>query len=133
MIGVIVVAHGNLAQEFSHVVQKIMGPQENLHTLSIDGEELFPQATQTLKDLACQCDTGDGVLILTDLFGGTPSNLALSVLGLANIEVLAGVNMPMLIKALSLRNDTPLNKLVHLAQDAGKKYIQIANDVLQTP
>lgn len=70
MIGVIVVAHGNLAQEFSHVVQKIMGPQENLHTLSIDGEELFPQATETLKNLALQCDTGDGVLILTDLLEG---------------------------------------------------------------
>lgn len=133
MISVIILAHGKLAEEFVNVAQKIVGPQENLHALSIDSEDLFPQASQNLKDLIQKTDNGTGVLILTDLFGGTPSNLALSVLAFSKVEVLAGINLPMLIKVLSIREKEPLDQLVHRAQEAGKKYIHIANDVLHHP
>ncbi len=134
MIGIIILAHGKLGEEFISVAEKIVGPQENIHTLSIDAQDILPQASDDLRTLIEKSDIGNGVLILTDLFGGTPSNLAISVLGFSKkVEVLAGINLPMLIKALSLRETEPLEKLVHMAQEAGKKYIHIANDVLHHP
>ena len=134
MIGVIILAHGKLGEEFISVAEQIVGPQKNIHTLSVDAKDVFPQASDNLKELIEKSDNGKGVLILTDLFGGTPSNLALSVLGFSEkLEVLAGINLPMLVKVLSLRENEPLEKLVHMAQEAGKKYIHIANDVLHHP
>jgi PTS system mannose-specific IIA component len=130
MIGVIILAHGKLGEEFIRVGEKIVGDQENIHSFSVDAQEVFPEASDNLRRLIQTSDQGDGVLILTDLFGGTPSNLALSVLGLSKVEVLAGINLPMLVKVLSSRATESLENLVHLAQDAGKKYIHVANDVL---
>ena len=135
MIGIIILAHGKLGQELINVAEKITGPQKNLLALSIDADDSFEKTSENLKKIIKTADEGQGILIFTDLFGGTPSNLALSVLALSTVEVLTGINLPMLIKALSSRTEETqtLDKIVHIVQEAGKKYIQIANDILHHP
>jgi PTS system mannose-specific IIA component len=135
MIGIIILAHGKFGQELINVAEKITGPQKNLLALSIDADDSFEKTSENLKKIIKTADEGQGILIFTDLFGGTPSNLALSVLALSTVEVLTGINLPMLIKALSSRTEETqtLDKIVHIVQEAGKKYIQIANDILHHP
>ena len=130
MIGLVLVAHGRLAEEFRSAVEHIVGPQAQMATLSMGADEDVDSMRDTLLKAARGVDTGDGVVILTDMFGGTPSNLAISVMSEGPIEVIAGMNLPMLVKLAKLRGEKSLPDLVDAAQEAGRKYIRVASQVL---
>jgi mannose PTS system EIIA component len=130
MIGIVLVTHGRLAEEFRHAVEHVVGPQENFETVAIGADDDMEQRRRDILDAVHRADTGSGVVILTDMFGGTPSNLAISVMNGPAIEVVAGINLPMLVKLARLRNDMPLPEAVLMAQEAGRKYINIASRVL---
>jgi mannose PTS system EIIA component len=130
MIGLVLVTHGRLADEFVAAMQHVVGPQEQIRAISIDADDDIEQRRQDIVEAVEATDSGDGVIILTDMFGGTPSNLAISTLERPGIEVIAGVNLPMLIKLASVRVDGGLQHAVAEAQDAGKKYINVASQLL---
>ncbi len=130
MIGMVLVAHGKLAAEFRAALEHVVGPQKQIASISIGAEDDMEQRRKDIIDAVKTVDTGDGVVVLTDMFGGTPSNLAISVMNGGQIEVVAGVNLPMLIKLTSIRDTTSLEQAVVQAQDAGRKYIYIASRVL---
>ena len=111
MIGLVLVTHGRLAAEFRSALEHVVGPQKQIEAVK-------------------RVDSGEGVAILTDMFGGTPSNLAISVMGRPKVEVLAGINLPMLVKLAKVRDECPLTEAVAAAQDSGRKYITIASRVL---
>jgi PTS system mannose-specific IIA component len=119
-----------LAREFRAALEHVVGPQQQLETVSIGPEDDMEARRREILDAVRQVDTGDGVILLTDMFGGTPSNLSISILDEANVEVIAGVNLPMLVKLTSVRGDVPLAKAVDLAKEAGRKYISVARQVL---
>jgi PTS system mannose-specific IIA component len=130
MIGVVLVTHGNLAKEFVAICEHIMGPQERIETVCIaPGDDMEKRREDILRAVE-SVDGGNGVVILTDMFGGTPSNLAISVMNSDRIEVLAGVNLPMLIKLINVRSVMPLSQVVLQAQESGRKYINIARNLL---
>ena len=130
MIGLILVTHGNLAKEFVSAMQHVVGPQEQVESVCIGPDDNMETRRNEILEKVKAVDSGQGVVLLTDMFGGTPSNLALSVMDQANVEILAGINLPMLIKIATLRKDNPLKKTVEGAQEAGKKYINIASQLL---
>ncbi|WP_425407868.1 PTS sugar transporter subunit IIA [Hyphococcus sp.] len=130
MIGLVVVTHGRLAEEFLSAAEHVVGPQEQVKAVSIGPDDDMEKRRQDILDAAQSVDTGEGVIILTDMFGGTPSNLAISVMEKANAEVVAGVNLPMLIKLASARGEDDLPEAVKAAHDAGRKYINVASWVL---
>ena len=130
MIGLILVTHGHLADEFLTAMQHVVGKQEQIGTVCIGPEDDMEFRRNEIVQKVKQVDSGKGVIVLTDMFGGTPSNLAISIMDKANVEIIAGVNLPMLIKLASLRKDTSLKEAVIGAQDAGKKYINIASQLL---
>lgn len=130
MIGLVVVAHGQLAGEFVRALEHIVGPQSQLRAVSIGAEDDMEARRLEILDSVEAVETGDGVIVLTDMFGGTPSNLAISTMDKARIEVIAGINLPMLIKLASIRVGTSLADAVAQAQDAGRKYITVASHVL---
>ena len=130
MIGLVVVTHGRLAEEFLSAAEHVVGPQEQVKAVSIGPDDDMEKRRQDILDAAQAVDTGEGVIILTDMFGGTPSNLAISVMEKANAEVLAGVNLPMLIKLASARGEEDLQDAVKAAHEAGRKYINVASWVL---
>ena len=130
MIGLVLVTHGRLAEEFIDATQHVVGPQENMRGISMGPEDDSEQRRQDIMDAVAEVDTGSGVIVLTDMFGGTPSNLAISIMDKANIEVIAGVNLPMLIKLASVRNTESLEQAVVSAQEAAKKYINVASKLL---
>jgi PTS system mannose-specific IIA component len=130
MIGLVIVTHGGLAREFHAALEHVVGPQTQLETISIDPEDDVEARRQEILAAVRRVDTGAGVVLLTDMFGGTPSNLSISILDEANVEVIAGVNLPMLVKLASIRGDAPLAKAVDLAKEAGRKYISVASQVL---
>jgi len=130
MIGLVVVSHGRLAEEFLSAAEHVVGPQEAIKAVSIGPDDDMEKRRQDILDAANEVNTGDGVIILTDMFGGTPSNLAISVMEKANAEVVAGVNLPMLIKLASIRADGDLEEAVKAAHEAGRKYINVASWVL---
>ena len=130
MIGLVVVTHGRLAIEFRAALEHVVGPQKQLETVSIGPEDDMEQRRNDILAAVKATDTGDGVVILTDMFGGTPSNLAISILDEADVEVIAGINLPILVKLASIRDETPLSKAVALARDAGRKYIKVASQEL---
>lgn len=131
MIGLVLVTHGRLAEEMISALEHVVGPQENVKPICIGADDdMEKRRTDILKSVE-QVNTGDGVVLLTDMFGGTPSNLAISVMDQANVEVIAGVNLPMLIKLASARQDKPLDEAVACAQEAGRKYINIASQLLK--
>lgn len=130
MIGLVVVSHGRLAEEFLSAAEHVVGPQEAIKAVSIGPDDDMEKRRQDILDAAKEVNTGDGVIILTDMFGGTPSNLAISVMEKANAEVVAGVNLPMLIKLASIRADGDLDEAVKAAHEAGRKYINVASWVL---
>jgi len=130
MIGLVLVTHGNLANEFVSAMQHVVGPQTNIATVCIGPEDDMESRRQEILTKAKKVDTGSGTIVLTDMFGGTPSNLAISIMENANVEILAGVNLPMLIKIASLRGDKTLKETVLGAQEAGKKYINVASELL---
>ena len=130
MIGVVLVTHGRLAEEFRHAVEHVVGPQESFETVSIGADDDMEQRRTDIVDAVSRADTGSGVVILTDMFGGTPSNLAISVMESGRIEVIAGVNLPMLIKLSSVRAFDDMDRALHEAQMAGRKYINVASQLL---
>ena len=126
----VLVTHGRLADELISALEHVVGPQPNVTTVCIGPEDDMEQRRAEILDSAAKADEGDGVVLLTDMFGGTPSNLAISVMDKANVEVIAGVNLPMLIKLASVRKTDPLAEAVERAQEAGRKYINIASKLL---
>jgi mannose PTS system EIIA component len=130
MIGVVIVAHGGLAGEFRAALEHVVGRQEQLEDFSIGPEDDVEQRRVELIEAVRRVDGGRGVVLLTDMFGGTPSNLAISVMAETGAEVLAGINLPMLIKLASVRADVPLPEAVNAAKEAGRKYISVASQVL---
>ncbi|MHB2267374.1 PTS sugar transporter subunit IIA [Aliihoeflea sp. PC F10.4] len=130
MIGIVLVTHGHLADEFRNAVQHVVGEQEQLETVSIEADDDMEQRRRDIVDAVARADSGVGVIILTDMFGGTPSNLAISVMAADNVEVIAGVNLPMLIKLTSVRKCDDMALALEEAQNAGRKYINVASQVL---
>ena len=127
----VIVTHGRLAKEFVAAMQHVVGPQEQVATVCIDPEDDMEIRRKEIIDKVKEVDTGDGVIVLTDMFGGTPSNLAISIMEGNNVEALAGVNLPMLIKLASARKTESLKKAAISAQDAGRKYINAASALLE--
>lgn len=130
MIGLVLVTHGNLAKEFVAAMQHVVGPQEQVESVCIGAEDDMENRRQEILQKVSAVDDGSGVVVLTDMFGGTPSNLAISIMDKANVEILAGINLPMLIKIASLRKEKNLKETVTGAQEAGKKYINVASQLL---
>ena len=129
MIGIVLVTHGSLGREFLAALEHVMGPQQCVAAVCIDPEDDMQQRRAEILEQVRACDTSGGVIVLTDMFGGTPSNLAISIMEQARIEVLAGVNLPMLVKLASVRN-RPIAEAVRMAQEAGRKYITVASRIL---
>lgn len=130
MIGLVLVTHGHLADEFRKAVEHVVGAQERIAAICIGAEDDMEKRRQEIIEAVGVVEAGSGVIILTDMFGGTPSNLAISVMAPGRVEVIAGVNLPMLIKLAGVRKDMSLNDAMVAAQDAGRKYINIASQVL---
>lgn len=130
MIGMVLVTHGHLATEFRAALEHVVGPQKQIATITIGPEDDMEERRQDILQAVTAVDSGQGVVLLTDMFGGTPSNLAISVMDGGLIEVVAGINLPMLIKLASVREVSTLSQAVSQAQDAGRKYINIASRVL---
>ncbi|HVX82514.1 MAG: PTS sugar transporter subunit IIA [Devosia sp.] len=132
MIGIVLVTHGALADEFKSALEHVVGPQENVETIAIGPEDDMQQRRNDILAAVDGVDMGDGVIILTDMFGGTPSNLAISVMQNRDVEVIAGVNLPMLVKLARVRGDLAIKDAVRVAAEAGRKYINVATDVLES-
>jgi mannose PTS system EIIA component len=130
MIGLVLVTHGRLAVEFRSALEHVVGPQSQIETVTIQPTDNVEQSRKDIIEAVQRVDTGDGVAILTDMFGGTPSNLAISVMSRPNVEVLAGINLPMLVKLAKIRTECRLEDSVAAAQESGRKYITIASRVL---
>lgn len=130
MIGMVLVTHGRLAAEFVNALEHVVGPQEHVASVCIAPDDDMELRRQDILDSIAKTDTGEGVILLTDMFGGTPSNLAISIMDRAKVEVIAGVNLPMLVKLASVREKTSIAEAVAKAQEAGKKYINIASQLL---
>ena len=130
MIGLVLVTHGQLAEEFRKAVEHVVGPQQDFATVSIGADDDMEQRRRDIIEAVAETDTGNGVVILTDMFGGTPSNLAISVMESGRIEVIAGVNLPMLIKLSSVRKGDDMANALEQAQAAGRKYINVASQLL---
>ncbi len=130
MIGLVIVTHGRLAEEFIHALEHVVGKQTQIAAISIGPEDRLDQRRNDIAAAVAKVEAGNGVIILTDMFGGTPSNLAISLLQEGKIEVVAGLNLPMLVKLARIRTDSNLHKAAAAAQDAGRKYINIASQVL---
>lgn len=130
MIGLVLVTHGKLAEEFRHALEHVVGPQKSIETVCIGPEDDMDRRRQDIMDAVEKVDNGYGVIILTDMFGGTPSNLSISVMSSGKTEVIAGMNLPMLIKLAGVRGDNDMQKALVEASDAGRKYINVASRVL---
>jgi PTS system mannose-specific IIA component len=131
MIGLVIVTHGRLAVEFRAALEHVVGPQSQIEAISIGPDDNGEQCRRDIIEAVKRVDSGDGVAILTDMFGGTPSNLAISVMSRPRVEVLAGINLPMLVKLAKVRGEgCPLADAVAAAQESGRKYITIASRVL---
>ena len=130
MIGIVVVSHGNLSRELVAAAQHVVGAQKRFRAISIEAEDDIEARRGEIRDTATACDDGSGVNILTDMFGGTPSNLAISVMSENKVEVIAGVNLPMLIKLAEIRDELGLKEACNVAAEAGRKYISIASEVM---
>lgn len=127
MIGIVVVTHGRLAQEFISALEHVVGPQSQAAAISIGPDDDPELRRQEIVETVRSVDDGSGVVILTDMFGGTPSNLAIAAMARGRIEVIAGVNLPMLIKLAEVRETRPLERAVFEAQDAARKYVAVAS------
>ncbi|MDD9842107.1 MAG: PTS sugar transporter subunit IIA [Alphaproteobacteria bacterium] len=130
MIGLVIVTHGGLASEFKSALEHVVGVQKNIAVICIDSDDDMEQRRADIAQAAQETDNGEGVILLTDMFGGTPSNLAISLLDQGHIEVIAGVNLPMLIKLAGVRDKMSLEESVAAAQEAARKYISVASQVL---
>ena len=124
------VTHGRLAEEFRSALEHVVGPQAAIETVAIGPDDRMENRRADIAGAVGRVDSGSGVIILTDMFGGTPSNLAISLLEIGRVEVVAGLNLPMLVKLARIRKDCPLDKAATAAQDAGRKYINVASQIL---
>ena len=130
MIGLVLVTHGALAVEFKAALEHVVGPQDRVETVAIGPDDDMEERRNDILKCVDAVDDGDGVVILTDMFGGTPSNLAISVMQIREVEVIAGVNLPLLVKLARVRPDHDIKSAVKIAAEAGRKYINIAGDML---
>ena len=130
MIGMVLVTHGRLATEFRAALEHFVGPQKQVETVTIMPEDDMEQRRKDIIAAIQAVESGSGVILLTDMFGGTPSNLAISVMEGSRVDVVAGINLPMLIKLASVRDQSTLEQAVVQAQDAGRKYISVASRIL---
>ena len=130
MIGMVLVTHGRLATEFRAALEHVVGPQKQVETVTIMPEDDMEQRRKDIIAAIQAVESGSGVILLTDMFGGTPSNLAISVMEGSRVDVVAGINLPMLIKLASVRDQSTLEQAVVQAQDAGRKYISVASRIL---
>lgn len=130
MIGMVLVTHGRLAEEFVAATEHVVGPQDQIRAVCIGPDDDMEHRRDEIQAAVKAVDSGEGVVLLTDMFGGTPSNLAISLLKRDTVEVIAGINLPMLIKLASVRADMSLDAAVEAARDAGIKYINVASHVL---
>ena len=130
MIGLILVTHGRLADQFVEAMEHVVGPQDGIVTVCIGPHDDMEQRRADIADAIISVDSGGGVIILTDLFGGTPSNLAISLLDAGRIEVIAGINLPMLIRLASARKDMGLRQAAQATREAGRTYITLASEFL---
>ncbi|MEO7504185.1 MAG: PTS sugar transporter subunit IIA, partial [Sphingomicrobium sp.] len=128
--GLVLVTHGRLAAEFITAMEHVVGPQEAIAGICIEADDDMEARHTDIADAIQQCDQGQGVIILTDLFGGTPSNLAISLMKSENVEVIAGVNLPMLIRLEGARKAMGVRAAVAAAREAGRKYISVASEIL---
>ena len=130
MIGIVLVTHGRLAVEFQAALEHVVGPQEAVAAICIGPDDDMEQRRRDIIEAVDKTNDGGGVAVLTDMFGGTPSNLAISIMNRPDVEVIAGVNLPMLIKLASVREESPLAEAVTTAQEAGRQYINVASALL---
>jgi PTS system mannose-specific IIA component len=130
MIGLVLVTHGRLAEEFLAATEHVVGKQKDVRAVCIGADDDVDMRRKDILKAVAAVDSGHGVIVLTDMFGGTPSNLAISIMDQANIEVIAGLNLPMLIKLASVRVKSNLPTAVAAAQEAGRKYINVASKLL---
>ena len=130
MIGLVLVTHGRLADEMRSAMEHVVGPQRNVATICIAPEDDIEGRRADLQACIARVDVGDGVVLLTDMFGGTPSNLAISMMNREGVEVISGVNLPMLVKLAKVRSSHTLAECVECAQQAGRKYIASASSLL---
>ena len=130
MIGIVIITHGNLAREFRSVLEHVVGPQSQIAAIAITPDDDMEERREAILRAMKSVDTGDGLVLLTDMFGGTPSNLAISAMNGANVEVIAGVNLPMLIKLTRVREESHLREAADAARDAGQKYIRVVSEML---
>ncbi|WP_427968050.1 PTS sugar transporter subunit IIA [Altererythrobacter sp.] len=130
MIGLILVTHGQLAEEFVHAMEHVVGEQQAVATICIGPHDDMEKRRKEIANAIKKVDDGDGVIMLTDLFGGTPSNLAISLLEAGRVEVIAGINLPMLIRLAGARNCMNVVDAVDAAQQAGRNYITVASELL---
>lgn len=130
MIGLVLVTHGRLAEEFVLALEHVVGPQKSIKTVCIGPDDDMDLRRKDILQAVAEVDHGKGAVILTDMFGGTPSNLAISVMEKVRVEVIAGINLPMLIKLASVRSKCSMAQAVAAAQEAGRKYINVASQLL---
>ena len=130
MIGLVLVTHGQLASQFVAAMEHVVGPQEHVVSICIGPDDDMEQRRRDILEAVDLVNKDDGVILLTDMFGGTPSNLAISIMDKAQVEVIAGINLPMLIKLASVREQMSLSEAVDKAQESGRKYISVASKVL---
>jgi len=130
VIGLVIVTHGQLAVELRRAAEHVVGPQEHIETVCIGPDDDMERRRDDIRAAVTRADQGKGVILLTDMFGGTPSNLAISMLKDGSVEVLAGVNLPMLIKLAEARKTANLMEAAEKAKDAGQRYIAIASKIL---
>ena len=130
MIGLVLVTHGRLAEEFLSALEHVVGRQEHIETIAIGPDDKIDVRRADIERAVAKVNSGAGVIILTDMFGGTPSNLSISLLRTGEVEVVAGLNLPMLVKLARVRKDATLDEAATKAQDAGRKYINVASKIL---
>jgi mannose PTS system EIIA component len=130
MIGMILVTHGNLAEEFVHAMEHVVGDQADVATVCIGPNDDMERRRSEIAEAIAKVDSGEGVIVLTDLFGGTPSNLAISLMQAGKVEVIAGINLPMLIRLAKARGCMSVREAASAARDAGRNYITIASEYL---
>ncbi len=130
MIGLVLVTHGRLAEEFVVAMEHVVGKQERIATIAIGPDDDMEGRRADIATAIGEVDDGRGVILLTDLFGGTPSNLAISLLEAGKVEVIAGINLPMLIRLGGARKTMKVTEAVAAAREAGRKYITVASEVL---
>ena len=130
MIGLVLVSHGRLAEELRLAMEHVVGPQQAVATVCIGPDDDMDMRRREIRDCITSVDQGDGVVVLTDMYGGTPSNLAMQMMEQGKpVEVLAGVNLPLLVKLAKVRGSEPLHEALDHAKAAGRKYIALARDV----